>query len=348
MKSRIINEDIEGIESEFRDYLISLSGKKVLITGGNGFLGSYIVDTFADFNKELKKPCKIIVMNKNEINKKSRLYHLIKDENVKFITQDVGRPFKLQSNINIIFHAASMASPISFLNNPIDTIESNVNGVMTLLKYAKENPIENFLFFSSGDIYGNPDKKFIPTPETYTGNVDCLNPRSCYSESKRFSETLCSVFFRKYNVPTKILRIGHTYGPGLREDKAIQEFFYKSVNYKEINLKDNGQANISFCYISDAIRGIFNVMSDGKSGEAYNISGGFPVISIKDLAYLIGKIENNGTSVNPNYSKEKDNSSEYIRYLDISKLRKLGFEPKVNIEEGLLRLKEHYKETGIF
>jgi UDP-glucuronate decarboxylase len=346
MKSNIINKDIEGIVSEFKDYLISLSGKNILITGGNGFIGSYIVDTFADFNKESENPCKIIVMNKNEINEKSRLSHLINDENVKFISQDIGRQFKLPPNIDIIFHAASTASPASFFKNPVDTIDSNVNGIRTLLEYSKENPVENLLFFSSADVYGNPDKKFIPTPETYTGNVDCLNPRSCYSESKRFSETLCSTFFEKYGVPEKILRLGHTYGPGLREDKAIWEFFYKSINYKEINLKDSGQASMSFCYISDAIRGIFKIMSDGKSGEAYNIGSGFSAKSIKDLALLIGKIENNNTSVNPDYSKENDNSKEYIRYLDISKLKKLGFEPKVSLEEGLLRLKEHYDEVG--
>lgn len=346
MKSETINKDIEEIIAEFNNYLTSLSGKNIFITGGNGFIGSYIVDTFADFNKELENPCKIIVINKNEINEKSRLSHLVNNKNVKFIAQDVGKPFELPKGINIIFHAASIASPASFLKYPLDTIDSNVNGTRTLLNYSRENPIDNFLFLSSADVYGNPDKNFIPTPETYTGNVDCTNPRSCYSESKRFSETLCSTFFSKYNVPTKILRLGHTYGPGLREDKATHEFFYKSVNNKEINLKDKGEASMSFCYISDAIRGIFKVMSSGKSGEAYNISGGFPATSIKDLATLIGKIENNNTSINPNYSKENDNSKEYVRYLDISKLKKLGFEPKVNLEEGISRLKQHYDEIG--
>jgi UDP-glucuronate decarboxylase len=346
MKSNIINKDIEEIEDEFNDYLHSLSGKNILITGGNGFIGSYIVDVFADFNKEIENPFNLIVMNRNEINEKSRLYHLINDKNIKFIAQDVGKPFELSKGINIIFHAASVASPASFLKNPIDTIDSNVNGTRTLLNYSKENIVDNFLFFSSADVYGNPDKNFIPTPETYAGNVDSLNPRSCYSESKRFSETLCSTFFSKYNVPTKILRIGHTYGPGLREDKATREFFYKSINYKEINLKDSGKASISFCYVSDAIRGILRVMSNGKSGEAYNISSGFPATSIKDLASLVAKVENNNTSVNPNYSKENDNSHEYVRHLDISKLRKLGFEPKINLEEGISRLKQHYDEVG--
>ena len=347
MKSKIINQDIEEITSEFRDSLNTLSGKNILVTGGNGFIVSYLVDVFTELNKKLEIPCKITVINKNPINENSRLSHLTEDNNVQFIAHDIGKPFEIPPNINIIFHAASTATPTSFLKDPLGTIDSNLNGTRTLLEYAKNNPVENFLFFSSADVYGTPDPRFVPTPEEYTGNIDPMNPRSCYSESKRFSETLCSVFFKTYNVPTKILRIGHTYGPGLRDDKAIHEFFSKSTRERLINLKDSGQAHISFCYISDAVRAILKVLFKGESGEAYNISNDFPAISIKDLAILIGETQNNGTLVRPNYSKENDGSIKYIRDVSISKLKSLGFESKVRLEQGIRKLKEHIDEVGL-
>ena len=345
MKSKIINQDIKEIINEFKSDLSSLSGKKILITGGNGFLGSYLVDVLVEINKELKEPCKIIVINKNWVNEKSRLFHLVKDDNVSFITFDIGKPFIVPKGIDIIIHTASTATPTSFLNDPLGTIDSNVNGTRTLLEYAKDNKVKQFIFFSSVEVYGTPDPKFIPTPETYTGNVNSLNPRACYSESKRFSETLCSVFFRNYEVPIKILRIGHTYGPGLRDDKAVHEFFTKSINQKEINLKDSGQAHISFCYISDTIKGILKVMFNGNPGEVYNIGNDFYPISIKGLAEMIGEVNKNKTVVNT--KSKMDDSIKYIRHGDVSKLKRLGYEPKVSLEQGLEKFKKHIDEVGL-
>jgi len=347
MQSQIISQDIKEIVSEFKQPLITLSGKKIFVTGGNGFLGSYLVDTFVEVNKELKEPSRIVVLNKNKISERSRLSHLIKDPNLEFMVKDVGEPFQMSFNPDIIIHAASIASPKSFLTNPFETIDSTVNGVRTLLEHARSHPAENFLFISSADVYGNPPPEFTPTPETYTGNVNCIDPRACYSESKRFAETLCSSFFRTYDVPTKILRLGHTYGPGLRDDKAIHEFFLKSRRDKEINLRDNGQASMSFCYVSDAIRGIFKVMFEGESGEPYNIGNGFPRTSIKDLATSIGEVQHNNTIVNPNYFKPNDDSKEYIRDLDITKLEELGYEPRVSLKQGLEKLKKHIDEVSL-
>ncbi|MDP3966125.1 MAG: NAD-dependent epimerase/dehydratase family protein [archaeon] len=345
MISNVIKEDVRNILLELEEELKDLSGKKILITGGNGFIASYLVDLFVELSEKLKNPIKIYVINRNKLNPKSRLSHLIGNKNILFMEQDIGKPLNLPKGINIIFHAASNASPISFMKNPLETIDSNINGTRNLLEYSKENHIENFLLFSSVDVYGNPPKEFLPTSELYNGNVDPTNPRSCYSESKRFSETLCSVFFRNFKVPAKILRIGHTYGPGLREDKAINEFFRKSINSKKIDLRDSGEAKLSYCYISDVIRGILKVMFKGNSGEAYNIGSGFPPVSIKDLALSIGNVQSNGTIVAPIYS-EGNSSKGYIRYPDITKLKGLGFKPKINLEEGLLRIKSHYEETG--
>lgn len=339
---KIIEEDLEEIILEFTEQLKGLRGKTILITGGNGSIASYLVDIFERFD------CKVLVLEKNEINSESRLAHLINNPNVDFIIQDVGKPFNLPSKIDIIIHAASRANRKVFLEDPLDTIDTNVNAIRNLLEYAKENPVENFLFFSSAEIYGNPVKEFVPTPEEYTGNIDCLHPTACYTEAKRLSETLCSIFFRNYNVPVKMLRLLLCYGPGMRNDgKVISDFYTAGKENKEIKIKDRGEDRRSFCYVSDAIRGILIVMFKGNSGEAYNIGSDIENVSILELANKIAKTLDNETIVTPTLDVPKKQIYGIpTRNLDLSKIRKLGFIPKVSLDEGLQRLKKYVEEVG--
>jgi len=347
--SRVIKEDIERIVSEFREELRSLSGQNILITGGNGFIASYLVDTFARINAELERPCKVFVMNKNPIDRNSRLSHLVLDPNIEFITQDVGRPFNPPKGLDIIVHAASRSNPTLFLQDPIDTINANVNGVRTLLEYCRENKVRNFLFFSSAEVYGdNPPKEFILIPETYPGCVDPLGKKACYSESKRFAETLCNSFYNQFQVPTKILRIFHTYGPGLRDDgKAIIDFFKQGLKKAEINLKDQGGARIAFCYVSDLTRGILRVMFDGNCGEAYNIGNNSELYPIREIAETIGGVLNNGTKVNIN-KDAPESANIVVRAPDLKKINGIGYFPETTLRQGFERMKNHYEEVGRF
>jgi len=348
MISKIIREDLNKIYSDFSEELKNLEGKSIFFTGGGGFIGSYLVDIFVQNNKNLKKPTKITVMNKNPIKNGSRLDHLLYNKDIKFFEGDVGKPFKVPKETNIILHAASRSNPSQFIENPLDTLDANINGTRTLLEYAKNNPLDNFILFSSGEIYGNPLPEFIPTPEDYPGNIDCLHPTSCYTESKRISENLASIFFKKWNVPVKIPRILLAYGPGMRNDgKVISDFYMDAKKNKKISIRDAGEDTRAFCYISDIIDGILRVMFNGNSGEPYNISNDKEKISIKDLAYKISGLFEKNVSVKPNYNfPKKIIYGVPTRHLDISKIRKLGFEPKVSLEEGLLRLKNHEEETG--
>lgn len=349
MISKRIAKDIEEeIIPEFEKELSTLQGKTILITGGNGFLPSYLVDTFNTMNKVLKKPIKMLLVNKNPITDSSRLSHLRNNPNVKFLTQDVGEDFEITEKPSIIMHAASRANPSSFLADPIDTINANVNGMRTLLEYARKNPVEEFIFFSSGENYGNPLSAFIPTPETYPGNVDPLNRHSCYIESKRFCESYAMAYYRQYNVPVKLLRIMLAYGPGIRDDgKVVSDFFNAAIADRKITIRDRGEAKRSFSYASDAARAIFRVMFHGTAGEAYNIGDDTNNVTIKSLASLIAQTLGEDIEVLPNMNApQKEIYGEDNRFLDITKIRKLGFEPKVSLEEGLKRLKEHYQETG--
>jgi UDP-glucuronate decarboxylase len=340
MKSKIINEDITKIYKEYNEDLSKLIGKTILITGANGFLASYLVDAIAQQNS------KLILLNKNPIDENSRLFHLKDKKNVKFITQDVGKPFIIDEKADIVIHAASNSTVSSSVENPLDTIDANVIGLRTLLEYSKQNKVEEFLFFSSADVYGNPDQNSIPTSEEYPGNVICTSIKACYAESKRLGETLCMDFYRNYNTPIKILRIFNTYGPGLRNDgKTISRFFKEALSLKKINVYGNGEARRSFSYITDTIGGILYVLFRGKSGEMYNIGNDTNNVTIIQLAKMIGESLDKNILINIENSKP-----ELLKYginnlhPNISKLRKLGFNPEISLEKGLVRTGKWYNE----
>jgi len=346
--SKVIREDIARIASEFERELEDLEGKVVLITGANGMIPSYIADIIAWNNKLLHQPTKLLLYSRNKTTKSSRLGHLLDDKNVRWVSGDIGKPFSIPSRVNLILHGASRASPASFKQEPLDTIDANVNGTRTLLEYAAKNGLEQFLLFSSSEVYGNPPKEQIPTPETYLGNVNCMGDMACYAEAKRFSETLCTAFFRKHNVATKALRIFQTIGPGLRDDgKTIAKIFSGAINEGKIVLRDPGLSQRSYGYVGDTARGILQVMFYGKSGEAYNIGDDTNYCSIKEVAEIVKSILNVTAPIQApdRYPAGKERIEN--RSPDILKLRNLGFKPKTNLETSLRRTGVHYLETGI-
>ena len=348
MQSRVIKRDIEEIVSEIMPDLKRFDGKTVLITGANGFLGSYITDTLAHYNTKTQNPCLLVLINKNPVTNESRLGHLLGNPNVQFVTKDVSKPFYIkQGKVNFIFHAASNASIRAVATDPEGTLEANRNGLKVLLNYAKENPVEEFLFFSSGDIYGNPTKDFLPTPETYPGNVNTLAEKASYTEAKRVGETMCMDAFRTDKVPIKLLRIFNTYGPGLRNDgKVVANFFITAEKDGFILINNDGRARRSMSYVSDTIRGIFKVVSSGKPGEAYNIGTNENNPDMLDLSSNIMRTLKRNVSVLPKPISTKPEIGENNRYPDIRKLKGLGFSPRVSLEDGLTRMREHYDETG--
>lgn len=349
----IIDEDISGIISSFKEGFLKLKGQSVLITGANGFLPAYFADTIRILNSSLlkKHPAKLICMVRRKAEDCSRISYLKNDPYTKFIIQDVGKDFKFNLKVDYIIHGASRASPKDYRANPIDTIDANVNGTRQILEYATKNKIKGFLFLSSGEVYGNPDSANIPTREDYCGNVDCQGPRSCYAEAKRFSEALCAAFYEQYKVPVKIARPYHIYGPGLRLDdgRAMADFFRDALKGKEIRLLSNGLATRTFCYISDATEAFWRVLLNGKDGRVYNVGSDKPEVSMKELAKLVAEIFERKVS----YRVKLDNKKIYLKgsadracpSLDRLK-QELDYSPKITLKKGLLRLKDWYLSCG--
>ncbi len=350
MKSQIIAQDIDEIISALGKDFKKLESKTLLISGGAGFLGSYILAVINELNnKKLKQKCKVISIDNYLTGKSSRVAKLELDKKYfTFIKADVSQPIAIRKKVDYIMHAAGIASPRYYRQFPLETIDVTINGTRNLLEYAKKKKVQSFLFFSSSEIYGDPDNKHVPTTEDYYGNVSCTGPRSCYDESKRLGETLCMVYFDKFKTPVKTVRPFNVYGPGIHKDdfRVIPSFVFNSINGQELQVYEKGEQTRSYCYIADAIVYILKVLLSSKNGEAYNIGNNTDEVSVNQLAQKMNKLFNNSLKIKRiKYPDLYPNDEPKRRCPDITKVKELsGYSPQINLESGLKRTIEWVRE----
>ncbi len=326
------------------------SGKSVLLTGAAGFLGSNLCSFFYHLNSLniLDQPVELFAYDKFIHKKEDWVNQYNKSKYINFYEDDI-LSIKKFPKCDYIIHAASIASPIFYRKYPLETIDSNVVGLRKLLDFSLEFDPAGILFFSTSEIYGNPDAENIPTKETYFGNVNSFGPRASYDESKRLSETLCYIYNDKFNLPINIVRPFNNYGPGLNinDGRVIPDFFKNIMENKDIEIYSDGTSTRTFCYISDAITGYLLALLSNDKGEIYNIGNDAPEISINDLANLIIDISNSESKIVFKINKD----SQYLtnnpqrRCPDISKAKaKLNFSPKISLKEGLIHTYDYYRD----
>ena len=349
MIKNIVNEDIIIIAQVLKKDAKQLEGKTLLISGGAGFIGSYILATIHELNtKYLSKPCKVISIDNFITGRKRRIVEEIKSKYFAFIEADVAKSLDIKEKVDYIIHAAGLASPVYYQKYPLETIESAIYGVRNLLDLARIKKIKSFLYFSSSEIYGDPDPSFIPTPETYRGNVSAIGPRSCYDESKRLGETICMVFYGKFKTPVKIVRPFNVYGPGMlpNDYRVVPMFVSNALKGKPLPVHDKGNQTRTFCYISDAIIGFLKVLFSNKSGEVYNVGSDVNEINMMKLATTVSEIFDNKVKINRiKYPSNYPQDEPKRRCPDLTKIRKnLGYAPSVQLKDGLRRVVAWYKE----
>ena len=340
MSDFLLLSDIEQIVKNIRDVSNQFSGKTVLLTGGRGFLGRYFMEIFNSLNEQiLKEKVKVIVLD-NLITSGKEGADIPSYEKIEFINHNVIEKFSTDEKIDFIIHAAGIASPYYYRAYPLETLEVAINGTKNMLELAVQNSAR-LSFFSSSEIYGDPDSKNIPTKESYKGNVSCTGPRACYDESKRVGETLCNIFHNLKGVCTNTIRPFNVFGPGMQETdyRVLPNFTSRIKGDIPLQIYGTGNQTRTFCYITDAMEGFIRVILNGVPGEAYNIGNPNPEISVIELIEKIEfildkKVKYNIVDYPDSYPADEPNR----RCPDILKAkRQIKYQPKVDINEGLRR-----------
>lgn len=341
-ENRVIKEDIKEIVEQISQYYVLLSGKTILITGGLGFIGRYMVGTLQYLNKYiLKKPSKIIIIDNYITSEGNKLFIFPQKDKPTFIKHNVTKPLNISGNIDYIIHAAGIASPAYYQKYPLETIDVAVMGTRNMLEVARKKRVKGFLFFSSSEVYGDPLLTEIPTKETYRGNVSSLGHRACYDESKRLGETLCMTYLRLYKMPIKIVRPFNIFGPGMRSNdyRVIPSFLFNALVSKPLRVHADGKQTRTFCYITDAVVSFFLVLLAGGKGEVYNVGNDQNEITMNRLAGKINKIfQQELKIINIPYPENYPRGEPQRRCPNLAKIKKdLGYQQKVDLETGLVR-----------
>ena len=309
-----------------------MSKKKFLITGGAGFLGSHICEKLLNENYFIYCLDNLSTGNINNID------HLIQNPNFEFIEQNINK--KIDIKVDNILNFACPASPQHYQNDPVETVKTNVQGVLNLLELSKKNN-SKILQASTSEVYGDPIQH--PQKESYWGNVNPIGPRSCYDEGKRCAETLFFDFFRQYNLNIKVIRIFNTYGPrmNINDGRVVSNFIVQSLENKDITIYGNGNHTRSFCYVDDLIEGIISFFNYENHLVGPLNLGNPDEHSILSLAKNIIKLTNSKSKII--YLDLPDDDPKK-RKPDITLAKeKLNWQPKTKLNTGLLKTIEYFK-----
>jgi UDP-glucuronate decarboxylase len=323
----IIMEDLARIESAVKGEVFE--GKKVLITGGAGFIGSWLCDVLVSFGAE------VTAVDDLSTGRIRNIDHLTKNSKFTFVQGDACA-FQSKEKIDFILHLAAHASPEEYQTHPIETLQASSFGSANMAELARKNDA-TVLFASTSEVYG--DAEVIPTPESYWGKVNPIGPRSCYDEGKRFAEALLVAYHKQYGLDVKIPRIFNSYGPRLREDglygRAMSRFIMQALTEKPITVYGNGKQTRSFCYVTDTATGLMLLTINKKAkGEVVNV-GNVQEVTILELARRIKEITKCESPLTF-HPLPKDDPKR--RCPDTSKLETLiGWTPQVTFDDGLKR-----------
>ena len=330
-------EDLDTLRKNLGQ--ISFEDQRVLVTGGAGFLGSWICDTL------LASGAHVTCVDNFASGQKENIRHLMDHERFRFIEHDISTPLPVETTLDCVFHMASRASPFEFEHYPIQILKANTLGVLVALGIAKKQGAK-LLYTSTSEVYGNPD--IVPTPESYYGNVNPIGPRGCYDEAKRCGEAYVMAYRRQHNLDTRIARIFNTYGPRIRLDgiygRVIPRFIGQALNGEPLTVFGDGSQTRSFTYVTDQIEGLLRLASlDAARGQVINI-GNINEITVLELARKVIGITGSSSIVSFHPLPQDD---PLRRQPDVTRAKQLlGWEPKVPLEKGLVRTIEWIRSCG--
>ncbi|XP_050309436.1 UDP-glucuronic acid decarboxylase 1 [Anthonomus grandis grandis] len=313
------------------NFLNYLKRKRILVTGGAGFVGSHLVDWLMQEGHE------VIVVDNFFTGRKRNVEHWIGHENFELIHHDIVNPLFIE--VDEIYHLASPASPPHYMHNPVKTIKTNTLGTINILGLARRLNAK-ILIASTSEVYGDPD--IHPQPETYWGHVNPIGPRACYDEGKRVSETLTYAYAKQENMQVRVARIFNTYGPRMHmnDGRVVSNFILQALQNDVITVYGSGEQTRSFQYVSDLVEGLVALMGSNYSQP---INVGNPVEhTINEFASIIKNLVGGHSKIIHVREVEDDPQR---RRPDISRAKKyIGWEPKVDLNTGLHKTVEYFRQ----
>lgn len=304
----------------------------VLVTGGAGFIGSHLCDHL------FARGARVLCADNLFTGSRKNIAHLRGNKAFTFIQRDIIEPLYIKERIHEIYNLACPASPVHYQENPIRTVKANTIGMINVLGLAKKHRAR-ILQASTSEVYGDPLEH--PQKETYRGNVNPIGPRACYDEGKRVAETLCFDYHRSHGIEIRVARIFNTYGPRMarNDGRVVSNFIVQALAGKPITVYGNGKQTRSFCYVSDMVRGLYALMQASNFTGPVNL-GNPREYTIRDVAERVISLTGSRSRIVRKPLPEDDPKQ---RRPDISLARqKLGWEPKVMLEEGLKKTIDYF------
>lgn len=331
--------DIQLVLSSF-PYFEKFANKVFLVTGATGSIGSLVVKVLLIASEKNNLSITVIAHGRNLDKLNGVFADYLNTKKLVFLVSDIKNQIQYDHKVDYIIHGANSTSSQSFIEQPVQTIMSIIEGTKNVLDFAKKSEVIKLVYLSSLEVYGTPEQ--FEVTETDSGYIDWTKPRSSYSEGKRMAECLCFSYFSQYDIPVVVSRLAQTFGQSIQDaDNRVYAQFVRAVkNKKDIVLHTSGETIRNYCYLSDAVSALLYLLVFGEPGEAYNVANEETAVSIFEMAKIAESLSNGKTKVvfNIDNSIERGYNQDVKIKLMSKKLMALGWKPEIDLNESYYRM----------
>ena len=340
----VFEEDLEYLSDELRN--LGFHDKSFFVTGATGLVGTVLVKAILTGNQKYNLNNRVIAFVRNKA-KAEKIFTGY--QGLELCIGDIINPIKYDKKIDYIIHAACETKSIQMVSNPVETLWISLMGSKNVLDFAKQKDIDKMVYLSSMEVFGNPKDAEGRVTEKELGYIDIQNVRSCYPESKRMVENMCTCYASEYKVPVVVARLAQTFGAGVsrEENRVFAQFARSAMSGTDIVLHTTGASYGNYVYTADAITAIFTLLQKGNVGDAYTIANEKSSMSIKNMAELVAKKIAGGSIevvIEISEGTVYGYAPDVTLKLDATKIRKLGWKPRTDLEESYRRLIRDWEE----